>query len=163
MAGTTRPAGRAGPWLLGIAGWALAFAAPHLYWAGGGRRGLGEETSAADDALATPWFAAYNLVVAVLAVVAGVLALALFRRGVGLRARPWVRRTALAAATVLLVRGALGVVLLLVDAVTGTDGQAPPLVLLAVEPWFVVGGCLHLGAALSLWAGAAEPARRDCA
>ena len=66
------PAGRdrsrtAGVWAAAVVLWSLVSAAPHLYWAAGGRGGLGAESRAADTALTQGWFLGYDLRAAVLA------------------------------------------------------------------------------------------------
>lgn len=59
------PARTTSPWRLFwsvlVGGWSLVFAAPHFYWALGGRAGLGAQAAAADAALQQSWFAIYNL------------------------------------------------------------------------------------------------------
>lgn len=45
-------------WCVLVGTWSLVFAAPHFYWASGGRAGLGVEAAAADAALQQTWFAA---------------------------------------------------------------------------------------------------------
>lgn len=120
--------------------WSAAFAAIHVYWASGGRRGLGTVATEADDALATGWFAVYNAGVAVLSIGAAVAAAAAGLRRTSDRVLRLVRTLFLAAAAVLLVRGCVGIAALLADAVNGGRGPAPPLILVLIEPSFVVGG-----------------------
>lgn len=122
-----------------VCGWCLVFAAPHLYWAAGGRAGLGAEAAAADAALATPWFAAYNLTTAVLSVAGAVLGVG-FARGLPDVARRAARAALGVASVLLLVRGLIGTVGLVV-AVAGPGLTSPP-VLVAVEGWFLLGGLL---------------------
>lgn len=137
-------------WCLLTGTWSLVFAAPHVYWALGGRAGLGAQAAAADAALRETWFAAYNLAAVGLAgfgaLAAGVVALGRVRA----RSRRWLRAAAGTAGVVLLVRGALGLVLLGAGMVRGTDASATPTVLLAIEYWFVAGGVVHVGMARSL-------------
>lgn len=126
--------------------WCLVFAAPHVYWAVGGRAGLGAEAAAADAALATWWFAAYNVVATVLALVGAWLAPALAQGWPG-PLRRWWHPVVTAAAVLLLVRGAIGLVGLALAA--AGEGIDSPVVLLAVEPWFVLGGLLFGALALA--------------
>ena len=48
-------------WAVLVGIWSLIFAAPHVYWALGGRAGFGTRAAAADAALQQGWFATYNL------------------------------------------------------------------------------------------------------
>jgi succinate dehydrogenase hydrophobic anchor subunit len=133
-------------WAVAVTGWSLVFAAPHLYWAAGGRAGLGAEASAADAALASGWFLGYDLSAAALAVAGAALAWWLVRSDdvPGSRADRWLHRLLLVAAVVLLVRGAVGVVLLLTS--PGDDpGSSTPAILVAVEPWFLLGAVCYGG------------------
>lgn len=83
MTATTEPTQRFRVWVAcAAASWALIFAAFHFIWASGWYIGLDEEQAAA--MFAVPWKLAYDLVVAVMCVVAVPVALAL-----GL---PWGRR-----------------------------------------------------------------------
>jgi len=150
---TVPPAGTASPprlrWCLLVCGWSLVFAAPHFYWALGGRGGLGTQAAAADAALQQGWFAVYNIAAGCSgiagAVLGGVLATTWAGRGV----HRWLLVAATVACVVLLLRGALGLTLLGASRLSGTfDGQVP-LVLLAIEPWFVLGGLAFGGMALS--------------
>jgi len=124
---------------IAAAAWSIVFAAVHVYWASGGRGGLGATAAEADEAFSTTWFWAYNAVVVVLslggAVVAASTAAVTSRRTARL-----LRRVSWAAAGVLVARGGAGIVFLLIDlAVAGLDPR-PPLVLLLIEPAFIVGG-----------------------
>jgi hypothetical protein len=135
--------------------WSALFAAVHVYRAIGGRAGLGNEADAADEALATGWFAAYNASVSVLAVLGAGIAVVLLRRPA---ARRWARWPTAIGGCLLLARGGLGT-LLLVDAVDGGIEDAPPLVLLAIEPAFLVGGLAYVALARSApHAGRRDPA-----
>lgn len=124
-----------------LALWAALFAVPHLYWAFGGRRGLGADTEAADVALETTWFAAYNWGVSCASVVAALLCgwLVLHPR----THIPGWRRALQVTGVLLLIRGAIGVLSL---ALLVPDGPMPPYLLIAVEPWFVIGGLFCLRA-----------------
>ncbi|MBC2933029.1 DUF3995 domain-containing protein [Nocardioides sp. zg-1228] len=136
-----------------LALWALLFAAPHLYWAFGGRGGLGAESGAADAALGTTWFSAYNWGVTVASVLGALLC-----GWLALRPRthvPGWRRVLQVTAVLLLVRGAIGLLSLLLLV---PDGPMPPYLLVAVEPWFVIGGLLCAHAART--AGPARAGRR---
>lgn len=134
------------PVMVGI--WSLIFAAPHFYWAVGGRAGLGAQADAADAALEQGWFAAYNLAAGCLAVLGLALALALSGRGSSRRVRRWLLAFTIAASVVLLLRGMLGLTLLAVSAMQGNFDRQTPAILLAVEPWFVLGGLAYAGLAL---------------
>lgn len=129
-----------GLWCLIAGGWSLVFSAPHFYWAVGGRGGLGVQGAAADAALEQPWFATYNLVAGGLGLLGAVLAFTLWRGWGGSFVRRWGRTAATVAAAVLALRGVVGLTLLTMEfEATVLDGQMPP-VLLAIEPWFLVGG-----------------------
>jgi len=126
--------------------WSIVFAAVHVYWASGGRGGLGTAAAQADQAFSTTWFWAYNAVVAMLAlggaVVATSTAVVTSRRTARVvRAASW------AAACVLVARGGLGLVFLLIDLAAGGLDPRPPLVLLLIEPAFIVGGLAFAAAA----------------
>lgn len=117
------------------------FAAPHFYWAVGGRRGLGAETAAADEALGQAWFFAYNLVTGLLALAASAMAIMLARRaGRADRLTRAIRALAWTACGMLTVRGVVGLSCLALQAARGTVDS--PALLIAFEPWFVVGGAL---------------------
>ncbi|SDS48985.1 hypothetical protein [Microlunatus soli] len=108
------------------AGWALVFAALHVIWAAGVPIGLG----------ATPpmrgWFLAYDVAVA-----AGCL--------IGVAVALWGRRWMLiVVGAVPLVRGLIGIGLLVQQLITGSYSADPTL---WVEPWFVLGGVLFMIAA----------------
>lgn len=138
---TTSPRGQVWCWAAGV--WSLIFAAPHFYWAAGGRAGLGSQAAAADAALGQTWFAAYNLAAAVLGVFGAVLASALARQWGNRLFRRWALAAAVLAGVVLLLRGVVGVALLAIDPTDGVlDDQTPPI-LLAIEPWFVLGGLAY--------------------
>lgn len=125
-------------WAAGV--WSVVFAAPHLYWAAGGRAGLGSQAAAADAALEQTWFAVYNLAAGVLGVLGGGVAVVLARQWAGRRSRRLLLGATVLAAGALLLRGVLGIALLAIDLGAGVlDGQTPPI-LLAIEPWFVLGG-----------------------
>ena len=136
-------------WCLLTGGWSLVFAAPHFYWAFGGRAGLGSQAAAADAALQQAWFAAYNLAAACLGVTGAVLALALASSRGGPRVRRWLTGAATAAAVVLLLRGLLGLTLLAVSMMQDTLDPQTPTILLVIEPWFVLGGLLYGAMALT--------------
>ncbi|MGH3977683.1 MAG: hypothetical protein ACRDRZ_01585 [Pseudonocardiaceae bacterium] len=63
--------------------------------------------------------------------------------------RRWLLIAATAACAVLLLRGMLGLTLLGLDLLTGTFDEQTPAVLLAIEPWFVVGGLAYGAMALN--------------
>jgi len=127
----------------------VIFAAPHFYWALGGRAGLGAQTAAADAALQQGWFAAYNVTAGFLGVLAAAMALVLANRWVGQRMHRWLLIASRAACAGLLLRGILGLTLLGVSVLRGTFDRKTPALLLAIEPWFVVGGLAYAGMALS--------------
>jgi hypothetical protein len=146
---------RAALWCGLAAAWSLLFAALHFYWAASGRAGLGAQAGAADAALRQAWFAGYNLIAAALAVLGSFVAVGLARRWGGAR----LRRLLLAAAAVgciaLILRGALGVVLLLADLLRGRYDETTPVLLVAIEPWFVLGGIAYAG---MVWQLSRQPA-----
>lgn len=127
---------------LAVLGWSTLFVVPHLYWAVGGRGGLGAETAAADAAFGRPWFVAYNLAVSVLAVAGALWSGAEAAGRLSARGRRLLAAAALVAAALLLARGLLGVVLLLLS-LTTTDAATPPTILLVVEPWFLLGAVAY--------------------
>jgi amino acid transporter len=138
---TTTSRGHLWCWAVGV--WSLAFAAPHFYWAAGGRAGLGSQVAAADVALEQAWFAAYNLAAGFLGVCGAALALALATESRIRRFRRWLLAAAVVASAVLLLRGLVGTALLAIGSGGGVlDGQTPPI-LLAIEPWFVLGGLAY--------------------
>ena len=126
----------------------MIFAAPHFYWALGGRVGLGAQAGAADAALQQGWFAAYNLAAGCLAILGVVVALTLARGWGGRRLRRWLLIAVTAAGGALLLRGVLGLTLLVVDLLQGRVEEQIPPVLLAIEPWFVLGGLAYAGLAI---------------
>ncbi len=136
-------------WYLAAGTWSLVFAAPHFYWALGGRAGLGSRATAADAALQQTWFAAYNLTAGCLGILGAVVALALAKGWAGQRMRRWLLIAAAIAAVILLARGILGLILLGVSSFGSTFDDLPPAILLAIEPWFVIGGLAYGGMALS--------------
>lgn len=113
--------------------WSLAFAVLHLYWAFGGRAGLGGAAAAADAALARPGFAIYNWTIVALSFVGVIVAVSAVRA----RAMPLAIPLTTLASAILLVRGTFGMMLLLLD--PNADGEHP-LLLVVIEPSFVVGG-----------------------
>lgn len=62
--------------------------------------------------------------------------------------RRWLLIAAIVASIILLLRGALGLTLLVVSLLDGTFDDQAPVVLLAIEPWFVLGGVAYGGMAL---------------
>lgn len=132
-------------WPVLVGGWSLLFAAPHFYWAAGGRAGLGSQAAAANAALQQAWFAAYNLAAGCLGILGAVLALALARGWGRPVVRRWLVRAAAATAVVLLLRGAVGLTLLGVELPRGTINGRTPGILLAIEPWFVLGAVVYGG------------------
>lgn len=129
--------------------WSLVFAAPHFYWALGGRAGLGEQATAADAALQEGWFVTYNLVAGGLGVLGAVVALVLAMGWGSQRVRRWLLVAALAGCIVLLVRGAVGLTLLVVSQLDSAPDEETPAILIAIEPWFVLGGLAFLGMVLA--------------
>ncbi len=127
-------------WCVLVAGWSLVFAAPHFYWALGGRGGLGAQAAAADAALQQGWFAAYNLAAGILGISGAVVGVVVATTWGGRRVRRWLLSAASVACVLLLLRGALGLTLLGGSVLSGTFDEQAPLVLLAIEPWFVLGG-----------------------
>ena len=152
--------------------WALQFATPHLYWAVGGRVGLGFALAWRGDdeeaLIRDPWFIAFGLWgVAAASILAASVALALVR--------PWgrmfPRRALLTAAwgvcTVMVLRALVypGFIFsgLRVLGVLRSSASADPAWvrwdLLLFSPWFAVGGLLF---GLAAWRyGRASPATCD--
>ena len=102
--------------------------------------GLGGEVPAADEAFAQPWFFAYNLLTGVLAIAGAATAVILARRGRDRWHVRVVRSAAWVAGAVLVLRGAVGVTAL--GTQLATETMDSPLMLVAIEPWFLVGGLL---------------------
>jgi hypothetical protein len=105
------------------AAWATLFAAPHLWWAFGVPTGFPGGAAGLEEALAVPWFVAYDLLVVALSGAAAMVALAAMR--------PQAVRVPLAwgICLVLLARGVAGL---------AVDGLAD----LVWNPMFVIGGLL---------------------
>ncbi|WP_344210711.1 DUF3995 domain-containing protein [Kribbella sancticallisti] len=122
--------------------WSAAFAALHLYWAAGGRKGLGDTSDAADQAFAKTWFIRYNYVVSILATLGAVLAVASLRPSRGSQLTRLVRLFATVASGALLSRGALGLTMLAVERSRPPARSTPPLLVL-IEPGFVLGGLAY--------------------
>ena len=131
-------------WCWAVATWSFIFAAAHFFWALGGRAGLGTQSAAADQALAKPWFAAYNIVAGVLGVGGMLVALVLSSRRGSRSVRRWLLAAAVVAGFVLLLRGVLGLILLALDVLGDSLDRHVPALLLAIEPWFVLGGVAYL-------------------
>lgn len=119
-----------------LAVWCAIFGALHLYWALGGRLGLGGTSAEADTAFAQPWFAAYNAAVILLSV-AG-MAVAVAARTGHLKSRPSLVALLVVTGGVLVLRGAVGWASLLAAMATRGSWESPFL-LLAVEVWFLAG------------------------
>jgi hypothetical protein len=151
---TRTKAGRRQALWCGIAAaWSLMFAVPHVYWAAGGRAGLGAQAGAADAALRQTWFAGYNLLTAMLAILGAFVAVALARQWGGRRLRRWLLAMATLGCIALSVRGALGLILMSADLLRGTYDHSTPWLLVAVEPWFVLGGIVYGGMVLAVSKG----------
>lgn len=129
--------------------WSLVFAAPHFYWALGGRAGLGDQAAAADAALQESWFAAYNLAAGCLAVLGAVVATVLAMDRGSQRVRRWLLVAAAAGSVMLLLRGAVGLTLLAVSELDGRPDEKTPAILIAIEPWFVLGALAYGGMVLA--------------
>ncbi|GAA1560826.1 hypothetical protein GCM10009789_12650 [Kribbella sancticallisti] len=132
-----------GKWTPAAIVWAGLFSALHWWWAVGGRSGLGASTSAADAALETPWFAAYNLGVAL---ASAALAVWLWRtrperRADTIGARSRLNWALVTVAVLLVARGGVGVCLMLFDVLRG-EGDHSSLLLVAIEPYFLLGGLI---------------------
>lgn len=67
----------------------------------------------------------------------------------GGRAHHWLLVAATVACVVLLLRGALGLTLLGASVLFGRFDKQTPFILLAIEPWFVLGGLAFGGMALN--------------
>lgn len=120
--------------------WCIAFGGLHVYWALGGRAGLGTQRADADAALASTWFALYNGAVAAACVIAAILAIADLATDWRIVSR--MGRIVVTLAVLLAARGILGVGGLAWAAVRG-EIDSPP-VLIAVEVFFVAGAAILL-------------------
>lgn len=129
--------------------WSVVFAVPHFYWALGGRAGLGGQATAADVALQESWFAAYNLLAGFLGILGAVVALLLALDWASQGLRRWLLIAAVTGCVLLLVRGALGLTLLALSRLDGSADEETPAVLIAIEPWFLLGGLAFGGMVLS--------------
>lgn len=69
--------------------------------------------------------------------------------------RGWLLIAATTACVALLLRGSVGLALFGVSLLNGTFEERTPPVLLAIEPWFVLGGLAYGGMALHLRKGRA--------
>jgi len=125
--------------------WSLIFAAPHFVWALGGRAELGAQVAAADTTLQQGSFAVYNLAAGCLAILGVAVAMTLAMGWGGRRLRRWLLIAGTLAAVALLLRGVLGVALLAVSVLRGTLDDEIPAILLAIEPWFLLGGFAYGG------------------
>ncbi|MBA8823609.1 heme/copper-type cytochrome/quinol oxidase subunit 2 [Saccharopolyspora lacisalsi] len=134
-------------WCVAVGAWSLVFAVPHIYWAAGGRTGLGTRTTAADAAFDQLWFFVYNLVIVVLAVCGVVVALVLAGDWGGFLLRRWLVFAATLAGVALLLRGGLGMIVIVADLASAALDNRTPLILLVIEPYFVLGALLFLGMA----------------
>jgi len=143
---------------VGCSGWQLVadLRRTSLLLGRGWPGGSGNQAAAADVALQQGWFAAYNLAAGCPGILGALVALGLAKRWGSRRARRWLLGAATAACSVLLLRGLLGLTLLGVGLLTGTFDQQTPAVLLAIEPWFVVGGIAY-GALVVDSAGCPRP------
>ncbi|MFE1320771.1 DUF3995 domain-containing protein [Kitasatospora phosalacinea] len=157
--GTASSAGRG--WGHAAAGWALAFAGLHLYWAVGGRWGLAVSAGSRLAAERPGWFVLTGLWGVAAACLAGaLLGVVLARAESAWRWARAARRVGLAVGALLLLRGLAVEVLLLadpaaLDAGVGRAQRAWTLVLW--NPWFLAGGLLFWLAARG--AGRARPGR----
>jgi len=114
---------------------------------------VSEVTAATDEAgnplrggtEATGSFAVYNLAAGCLAILGVAVAMTLAMGWGGRRLRCWLLIAATVAAVALLLRGVLGVALLAVSVLRGTFDDEIPVILLAIEPWFLFGGFAYGG------------------
>jgi len=95
-------------WARAVSAWSLIFAAPHFYWAMGGRRGLGAQAVVADEALSQGWFFAYNLLTGV-AAVAAVVGVEVLSRAGRRGAIRFLQVAAWAGCVILTLRGVVGI------------------------------------------------------
>lgn len=103
--------------------WAVVFAAPHVWWAFGVPAGFPDGEGGFAEALAVPWFRAYDLLVVALSAAAALVAWAAMRR------QPEGIAVAWGICAILLVRGIAGLMI---------DGFADPV----WSPMFEIGGLL---------------------
>ncbi|MFI2759713.1 DUF3995 domain-containing protein [Streptomyces echinatus] len=148
------------------AGWAVAFAGLHFFWALGGEVGLDVSSG---DRLASErpaWFVVGGLWgVGILCLVGAAVALGLRRRGVHGRRWRALRWLGVAISVLLLTRGLLVEVLLIAGAsAVGEISTAQKFWTLALwNPWFILGGLVFGLAARSFGKGMAgrTPERRS--
>jgi hypothetical protein len=130
------------------------FAAPHFYWAVGGRAGLGAQTAAADAALGETWFAAYNVIAGCLGIAGALVAYVIATGSSNGRLRRFLLGACAVASVALLLRGGLGLTLLGISALDDAPDEPFPGILLAIEPSFVLGGLAFGGMVLDHRRGA---------
>jgi hypothetical protein len=95
------------------------------------------------------WFALYNLAAGCLGIAGAVVGVVLAANRGRERVQRWLLLAAAVASVLLLLRGALGVTLLGAGLLSGSHDEQTPWLLLAIEPWFVLGGLAFGGLALS--------------
>ncbi|GEC06524.1 hypothetical protein SSP24_41790 [Streptomyces spinoverrucosus] len=146
------------------AGWAVAFAGLHFFWALGGDVGLDVSSGERLASERPAWFVAGGLWgVGLLCLVGAAVALGLQRRGVHGRRWRALRWLGVAICVLLLARG-LFVEVLLIAGVSTVDGisAAQKFWTLALwNPWFILGGLLFGLAARSFSKGMAVGRQRE--
>ena len=133
--------------------WALAFAGLHVAWATGWYIGLAEQQARA--AFARPWFLAYDLIVVVLCVLAGLLALAMVRPWGQRLPRRWVGLAAGVGTVILALRGGLAIAYQAHAVTTGSFVFHPMQVW---DAWFCLGALLF---GLATWTYLIRARRRS--
>ncbi len=118
--------------------WCGWFAAVHVAWALGWRWGVPDRLPPISE---RPVFLAYDLLAACSMILLAVLALALARRAVILRANSWALKVLRAGAVVTGVRAVVGAI---GDVALALDEQAPTTVTLVADLWFTVAAALML-------------------
>ncbi|MHA3701279.1 hypothetical protein ACXR2U_03780 [Jatrophihabitans sp. YIM 134969] len=124
--------------------WAWAFAAVHGYWAAGGRVGVPDGVA---DIARRPAFLAYDLAACVVFALAGVVGFLLSTPTGGGRRRLFLVHLALVGGVAGLLRGGLGLLQDVTDAMSG--GDVAPVGALA-DGWFVIAGAVFVVAAWQL-------------
>lgn len=141
-------------WGTVAAGWAVVFAAVHLFWAVGGSAGLASSAGPQLAAERPGWFVAGGLW--------GVAGLLLIGAGLGIlltrpRTRGWLGRvTGFVGAAVgfLLLARAVGVEVLLLTGTVTVSAVERQWTLVLWNPWFLAGGVFFCLASLSFWRSA---------
>jgi hypothetical protein len=102
--------------------WSVVFAVAHVYWAAGGRIGIGD-SPAATRAMTTAWFLVYDIVAGVLCIAGAFISVLLSYPRLGDKWCGRLRLLAWTACVILILRGGIGIAQ-------------------SLDPWFLLGGIL---------------------